>query len=72
MNYSTEELLQFDIELTKGAILGTLTEQRYTELLDILLPTVTDPEAQTNLMGCGSGEWRKRYVEHNRKQTTAA
>jgi hypothetical protein len=71
MSYSTEELLQFDVELTKGAILDTLTEERYVELLDILLPTVYDPQTRAGFMGCGEPAWRKRYVERIRKQTAA-
>jgi nucleoid DNA-binding protein len=46
----------------------TLTEQRYNEIMDLLLPTLQDcPEAQGTLFGFGSLEWRKRRAERNRK-----
>jgi hypothetical protein len=66
-----EKQSEYELELVTGALYGNLTEQRYIELLDILLPAVVDPEAQAGLMGCGSLEWRKRYVERVRKQTAA-
>jgi hypothetical protein len=65
MNYSTTELQQFDVELVKGAVLGTLTEQRYNELLDILLPTATFPETRASMLHCGELEWIERRNQRN-------
>lgn len=50
----------------------TLTEERYTEIMDALLPRLEgSADAQATLMGFGAYEWRKRYVERIRKQTAA-
>jgi nucleoid DNA-binding protein len=50
----------------------TLTEQRYNELMDALLPTLEgSPDAQGTLEGFGQLEWRKRRIERNHKTTAA-
>jgi nucleoid DNA-binding protein len=50
----------------------TLTEQRYNELMDALLPTLEgSPDAQGTLEGFGQLEWRKRRIERNPKTTAA-
>jgi hypothetical protein len=50
----------------------TLTEQRYNELMDALLPTLEgSPDAQGTLEAFGQLEWRKRRIERNRKTTAA-
>jgi hypothetical protein len=50
----------------------TLTEARYNEIMDALLPTLEGfPDAQATLKGFGDLEWRKRRAERNQKKTAA-
>jgi hypothetical protein len=59
-------------ELVLSSMNDTLTEARYNEILDELLPSIEVPDAVAMLMGFGEPEWRKRYVERTRRTTSAA
>jgi hypothetical protein len=61
------------MELALGAIEDTLTESRYNEILDVLLPSVSDsPEAAATLKGCGEPEWKQRRFERLKKISVEA
>jgi hypothetical protein len=55
------EKADLDEELFVGAVRGTLTEQRYDEILAILLPLTDIPDARVGLILCGKPEWRKKH-----------
>ncbi len=62
-----EQLSALESELVLGALRATLTEPRYNEILDVLLPTVADvPEAAATLKACGAPEWKERRFERIR------
>jgi hypothetical protein len=67
MKLSREEMdtLSDELLLTCNT---TLTEARYNEIMDALLPPLEGfPDAQGTLKAFGHPEWRKRRAEHNRK-----
>jgi len=71
----TQDLTPQDLtlELTLNALEGTLTEIRYNEILDILLPDVADcPDAAALLKGFGEPEWKQRRALRSRTQSTAS
>jgi nucleoid DNA-binding protein len=63
---------ELEFELVTRALDDTLTEARYNQILDLLLPTVAEsPDAEAMLEGFGQLEWRKRRIERNHKTTAA-
>jgi len=68
-----EQTQDLTLELTLNALEGTLTEIRYNEILDILLPDVADcPDAAALLKGFGEPEWKQRRALRSRTQSTAS
>lgn|GEM_PF-5523077 len=52
-------------ELFEDAVNGTLTEQRYNEILDALFAVLPDlPEATATLKALGRPEWQQRRALH--------
>jgi hypothetical protein len=51
----------------------TLTEERFNELVDLLLPTLEGfPDAQGTLLGFGKKEWRERRFSRLKATKSAA
>jgi hypothetical protein len=62
-----QEINDLDTELLFGCVQGTLTEQRYDEIIAILLPITTIPDARAGLILCSKPEWRKRHGKTSSK-----
>jgi hypothetical protein len=64
------DALEFELVTTYCT---TLTEARYNEIMDALLPTLEGfPDAGATLKSHGSDEWRKRRAERSHKTSSAA
>jgi hypothetical protein len=51
----------------------TLTEERFNELMDLLLPTLEGfPDAQGTLLGFGKREWGERRFQRLKATKSAA
>jgi hypothetical protein len=62
---------ELEFELVTRSMDDTLTEARYNQILDLLLPTVAEsPEAEAMLEGFGELEWQERRHQ-NHKETAA-
>jgi hypothetical protein len=61
------EKTELEVELYLGVVQGKLTEQRYDEILAVLLPLETMPEVQASLISCGKPEWRKKHGKTSSK-----
>jgi hypothetical protein len=59
--YTQQEIYDLGTELNLSSSLETLTEQRYDEILTILLPLTDIPDARVGLILCGKPEWRKKH-----------
>jgi hypothetical protein len=69
---SPEEIsaLNYELGMTFDT---TLTEERFNQILDALLPTLEEfPDAQGTLMGFGEIEWCKRRAERIQKSKNVA
>jgi hypothetical protein len=63
------DAMNFEMDTTFDT---TLTEERYNQLLDALLPTLEGfPDAQATLKAFGDLAWRKRRAERNQRKTAA-
>jgi hypothetical protein len=69
---SQNETAELEAELFLGVVQGTLTEQRYDEILAVLLPYTTFPEARASLISCGKSKWREKYLTAPISKSTAA
>jgi hypothetical protein len=68
----TPEMNKLERELIKTALDHTLTETRYNEILDILLPTMPDiPEGTATLKSLGKKEWIDRRYKRLKVQSAA-
>jgi hypothetical protein len=73
MMHQIDELTKLEIELVVGAMKNTLTEERYNEILDILLPTILNsPDTQATLIVCGKQEWQERRFQRLKATKSAA
>lgn len=71
MNTDMTEQNRLEIELFKSAMEGILTEERFNETLDLLLPMLPDiPEATATLKLIGGREWLER--RHKRIKASQA
>jgi hypothetical protein len=74
----TEQLTQeqrsaLEFELVTSALDGVLTEERYHQILDALLPTLEGfPEAQATLETFGKQEWQMRRDPPSNAPSSAA
>ncbi len=60
---SDDELLELGIELSLSALDGTLTEERYDELVGILLEHETMGDAAMGIIVSGKKEWREKHLK---------
>jgi hypothetical protein len=59
-------------ELVLSSMNDTLTEARYNEILDALLPSIEVPDAIAMLEGFGEPDWRKRrFANHHASSAVA-
>lgn len=61
-----QQLSTFERELVVEGLSGRLTEQRYNEILDVLLPNTSVPDARATLKGFGEPAWRERREARER------
>jgi hypothetical protein len=54
---------ELDYELTMSAAYGTLTEQRYDELVEILVTDDIRPNSLLSIILEGKPEWRGKYIK---------
>jgi hypothetical protein len=57
------EKVELEVELFSSALDGALTEQRYDEIMVILLPLADIPDAQATLLLFGKPEWREKHYK---------
>lgn len=61
IQHTQQEIDALNFELSVSSSRGTLTEQRYDEIMAVLLPLASIPDAWAGLILCGKPEWRKKH-----------
>jgi hypothetical protein len=69
---NSSNMVSLEAELVLSTLKNTLTEQRYNEILDMLLPNISQsPDATAQLKSFGKLEWRQRRSERLKASTAA-